>query len=131
MKKPLLVCGSRSSDGIDPREVLNIILDIYFKNDYTEIITGLCPTGVDAIAKGICIKHKIPFKGFPANWKKYGKAAGPIRNDEMARYVSDHNGGLIVFDGGRGTANMLQQAMSIHVKRIKIEYNELGGSDVE
>ncbi|WP_197026348.1 hypothetical protein [Polaribacter sp. Hel_I_88] len=45
---------------------------------------------------------------FPAEWNKFGKAAGPVRNKEMAIYAD----ALIAFWDGksRGTKNMIQLA---------------------
>lgn len=37
-----------------------------------------------------------------ADWQKHGKAAGPIRNEQMAK-VAD---AVALFPGGRGTASM-------------------------
>jgi hypothetical protein len=45
---------------------------------------------------------------FPAKWDKYGKAAGPLRNREMAAYADAL---ILVWDGkSRGSANMLAEA---------------------
>lgn len=48
-------------------------------------------------------------KVFPANWEKHGKAAGPIRNAEMAEFADM----LIAFWDGKssGTKNMIQTAL--------------------
>lgn len=44
---------------------------------------------------------------FPANWTKYGPAAGPIRNAQMAKYADAL---VAVWDGdSKGTANMIQE----------------------
>ena len=51
------------------------------------------------------IDKMITIEEFPANWKKYGKSAGIIRNIDMLQ-----NGDpdiVIGFPGGRGTAHML------------------------
>ncbi len=48
----------------------------------------------------------IPVKSFPADWKMYGKAAGFIRNCQMAKYAER----VVLFPGGRGTAHMRQVA---------------------
>jgi hypothetical protein len=41
---------------------------------------------------------------FPADWKKYKRAAGHIRNKEMLDFGFDL---LIAFPGGPGTTNMI------------------------
>ncbi|KKM72212.1 hypothetical protein LCGC14_1422810, partial [marine sediment metagenome] len=51
---------------------------------------------------------RIPVKKFPANWDKYGKQAGFIRNAEMAQYAD----AVILFPGGRGTDHMYNVARS-------------------
>lgn len=45
---------------------------------------------------------------FQADWKSYGRRAGPIRNSLMADYADM----LIIFPGGRGTTSMVGQAKS-------------------
>jgi hypothetical protein len=59
--------------------------------------------------------HGIQITKFPPNWTKYGKAAGPIRNKQMAEYACLHNGGLIViWDGiSIGTKNMIDEATKL------------------
>lgn len=44
----------------------------------------------------------ISVKRFPADWDKHKKAAGPIRNREMADYAD----AVILFKGGKGTQSM-------------------------
>lgn len=45
-----------------------------------------------------------------ADWNLYGKAAGAIRNTAM---LDDHTPTLVVaFPDGKGTANMVRQAMA-------------------
>lgn len=48
----------------------------------TIIITGRC-RGADRIAEEEARKLKMPVQTFPANWQKYGRSTGPIRNQEM------------------------------------------------
>ena len=47
-------------------------------------------------------EHGIPLVLFPADWDRYGKRAGYIRNDKMARYASEKDGILIAFPVGEG-----------------------------
>ncbi len=39
--------------------------------------------GADQIAGDVCEVHDIPCKEYRADWEKYGRAAGPVRNQEM------------------------------------------------
>jgi hypothetical protein len=69
-----------------------------------EIVSGLAK-GVDTLALEFAKLHNLPVKLFPADWKKYGRFAGPKRNEEMAMYA-DY--GVAVWDGqSRGTKHMI------------------------
>lgn len=71
----------------------------------TEVVSG-CATGADAGGEEWARVHDIPVMPFVPHWKKYGKAAGPIRNAQMAEYAD----ALIAFPGGSGTADMVEKA---------------------
>lgn len=75
--------------------------------EITEIVSGGA-RGADAIGEQYGFDCEIPVKVFPADWDKHGKAAGHIRNAEMAVY-SD---ALVAFWDGksRGTKNMIETA---------------------
>lgn len=70
-----------------------------------EIVCGDA-RGADSLGARYGTLHKIPVIHFPANWDAYGKAAGAIRNEEMAQYGDF----LVAFWDGtsRGTAHMIQ-----------------------
>jgi len=73
----------------------------------TEVVSG-CATGADSFGEQIGTLQGLPIKRFPADWEQYGKAAGPIRNQQMAEYAD----ALIVFpDGGKGTIDMEMRAL--------------------
>jgi hypothetical protein len=70
----------------------------------TLIIHGAAK-GADTLAGRWAKEFNIPVLVFPADWKKYGRRAGPIRNAQM---LSEGKPNLVVaFPGGRGTANMV------------------------
>ena len=74
--------------------------------DPTEIVDGGAK-GIDYLGKKWAIENYKKFKTFPANWDEFGKAAGHIRNGEMAQY-SDAL--LLIWDGeSKGSANMRKQ----------------------
>ena len=76
--------------------------------DITSIVHGGA-RGIDTQAGEWAQLSNLPVQAFPADWKRYGLSAGPLRNEEMARHVGRH-GGLIAFPGGKGTADMLRTA---------------------
>lgn len=66
-------------------------------------------SGVDTLGYRIGNALEIPVSEFPANWKKFGRSAGPIRNREMANAA---DAVLAVWDGeSRGTNDMINQAI--------------------
>lgn len=65
-------------------------------------------------------------KGWPtephnADWGRYGKGAGPKRNQEMVDSGLDL---LIAFPGGKGTADMVRRAEKAGVNIVKAELLE-------
>jgi len=98
----LIVAGSRSIQ--DTELVWQKISDFLSANKVTEFVNGGCPTGPDDDAKCYAEYHCIPTTFFMADWPKHGKAAGPIRNRQMAEYA-DHL--LLIWDGeSKGSLNM-------------------------
>lgn len=64
---------------------------------------------VDLEAKRFAKEYGLRYKGFMADWKKYLRAAGPIRNGEMADYVDEL---LLIWNGcSRGSKSMKKEMM--------------------
>jgi hypothetical protein len=53
------------------------------------IVHGACPSGADSIASGWARSNGVKTEPHPADWHKYGKAAGPRRNREMVALGAD------------------------------------------
>ncbi|MCM6776257.1 hypothetical protein NDR87_18815 [Nocardia sp. CDC159] len=55
------------------------------------VAVGDCPSGVDGYVRGWCAAHlaRSDWRVFEADWARYGRAAGPIRNRAMCRAYSD------------------------------------------
>ena len=97
----VIVAGSR--DIVDRGAVWRSIESLPFP--VTEIVSGTA-RGVDAIAESYANTKGIALQQFPADWDKYGKPAGAIRNKQMAEYADAL---IAVWDGqSRGTKNMIQ-----------------------
>ena len=91
----LLVCGSRDWRDEDR------ILDEITKVEATEIITGDC-RGADSLALKCAARLGLPARVFRAHWAQHGKAAGPIRNQEMVDTQPD-TCLAFVMPGSKGT----------------------------
>ena len=102
----VLICGDRNWD--DKETIEKYILSLPMGS---VIIQGKC-RGADEIARYYAFAYGYEYIDFPADWEKYGKAAGPIRNRQMLDkgdpdiVVAFHND----INQSKGTANMLKQA---------------------
>lgn len=70
-----------------------------------ELVSGGA-SGADRCGEQWATAKGIPIKRFPADWNTHGRAAGPIRNRQMAEYAD----AVALFPGGRGTASMRREA---------------------
>lgn len=110
----LIVAGSRSISVVR-LEAFDIQRLVYLFGlpRPSEIISGGCTSGADAWIEN---NWSGILKIFKADWLKNGKAAGPIRNAEMAEYGDVL---LLIWDGeSKGSSSMKEQM----VKRNKPVY---------
>jgi len=74
-------------------------------------------TGVDEVARQAAKDRRVPFKLYAADWKTYGKAAGPIRNVAM---VKDADVVVAFWDGvSKGTRHTIEAAL-VQRKRLEV-----------
>ena len=90
--------------------------------EITEVVSGRAK-GVDSLGERWAKEHGIPIKPFPADWDKYGRKAGIIRNTQMADYVGSAGALLALWDHQTiGTGNMIETAkkkgLTVYVHRI-------------
>lgn len=87
----------------------------------TEIVSGMAK-GADNLGVAWARFIGLPCAEFPADWEEHGRAAGPIRNAEMAEYAD----ALVAFWDGksRGTKNMIDQAIKRSLLVKVIYYNK-------
>jgi hypothetical protein len=121
----VLICGGRDMDRIDAWNWLE-------RNLYAEIAdaTGVYSPTIDRVIHGgargaddgaddWARSEHVPVVACPADWKKHGKAAGPIRNRMM---LEVHRPDVVVaLPGGRGTANMIMLAEGAGVPVVRVE----------
>ena len=76
--------------------------------------------GADELGKRYAKEHGYALKEFPADWDRNGRAAGPIRNSEMADFLKDveHRSAAFFWDGkSRGTGDCVRK-----IEKAKIPY---------
>jgi hypothetical protein len=102
-----IIAGSRSMRMCDVESAISACLWAF---DITEVVSG-CAQGADRCGERWADVWKIPIKRFPADWKTHGKAAGVIRNRQMAEYADAL---IAVYDGtSPGTAHMIITAKGL------------------
>jgi len=78
--------------------------------------------GADKCADEWAVVNWCRFQEYPADWVKYGKAAGFIRNKQML--VEGKPDLVIAFPGGRGTAMMVKLAREAGVETIVVPFEK-------
>lgn len=115
----VIIAGSRTFNNYDllvkTLQEENLIID--------EVVCGGA-RGADTLGAEWAKKNGVPVKYFNAEWEKYGRVAGIIRNHEMGDYA-DY---LIAFWDGksRGTKDMIDymQQLGKHGKVILFKNKE-------
>ena len=103
METKIIVAGSR---GFNDYQLLSkVLFEIGDKYENASLVSG-CAKGADALAIQFANEHNIQIYKYPADWDTHGKAAGYIRNTEMAN--ASHV--LVAFWDGqsRGTKHMIE-----------------------
>lgn len=85
-----------------------------------EVVSGAAK-GADKLGERYAEERGFPIKRFPADWGTHGKAAGYIRNEEMALYAD----ALIAFwdEQSKGTKHMIDIAELHGLKTRIIKYS--------
>lgn len=112
----VLVCGSRKY--ADRWHVYEVLDAAHAANPISLIIHGGA-TGADALAHAWAEERGIRFARYRAEWKRFGNAAGPIRNQMMLD--REHPDLVIKFPGRTGTADMVRKARAANVPVFTVE----------
>lgn len=106
----LLVTGSRNLIGADHGTwVKTVLTKAHKQHNFTLLVEGGAK-GADSIAAEWAVANQIKVFTYPAEWGKYGKKAGTLRNIEML----DNHPGAIVFafpvKDSKGTRHCIREA---------------------
>jgi len=108
----IIIAGGRNFTNY--KKLCKVCDNILQNQNNIEIVSGAYYKGADKLGEQYAKERGYKIIRFPANWNKYGKAAGPNRNQQMANYAD----ALIAFWDGksRGTLNMIDLAKSRNLK---------------
>lgn len=105
----IIIAGSRDFNDYEllDKEVSSILNSLVGVPMNNMIILSGGAKGADKLGERYSILNKFNLKKYPANWDKYGKSAGFIRNAEMAKLADI----LIAFWDGKskGTKDMIDR----------------------
>lgn len=116
-RKKVIVAGSR---GFSNYSLLEYTLDNILEKFENPIIISGHAKGADSLGEVYAWKHKLNCKVYKADWNKYGRKAGIIRNQDMAR-IGDV---LVAFWDGNsyGTLDMISLAIEYNLKIYVVDY---------
>ena len=127
-QRHILICGGRTQLNYDDFE--KCVLEVLSENNLNdvEIVSGCCK-GVDLLGEEFAHKHDHPVVQFPAEWKKYGRGAGIVRNKQMLEYIASfENSFVIAFWNGtsKGTGYTVNQAKKMGIQVYIYHYDGNG-----
>ncbi len=114
----LIIAGGRDFNNYDlvEKEANEMVSGV----QNVEIISGLAK-GADLLGCRFAEENGYPLRGFAAEWGKFGRAAGPIRNKLMAKNATHL---LAFWDGkSRGTKHMIEYAKELGLGVKVVNYD--------
>jgi hypothetical protein len=123
MSGRVIVAGSRR--GIKTAEVWRTLDRLHASHPIGTVISGACPTGVDAAGEAWARRHGIPVERYSADWSR-GRRAGPERNRRMAREVGADRC-VVIHTGTPGSRSMIREAelAGLPVEVVEVAYREI------
>lgn len=117
-KVKIIIAGSRTFNDFNLVDcaIKHYLKQLNLHRNDIEIISGGAK-GADKLGEAFAKKYNCTLTIYPANWTKYGKSAGYIRNLEMANYAKP-NGILFAFwnNYSKGTKHMIDIANKNNLK---------------
>lgn len=116
----IVVAGCRDYNDYDEaRLFIDQCLTVIRKDNEIIILSGGA-VGADSLGERYARENGFKTELYPADWKKYGRSAGPIRNRQMAEACDC---AICFWDGkSKGTESMLElankYAKPVRIKRI-------------
>ncbi len=118
MEMRVVIAGCRNYNNYkEAKEYIDCCISNIIEENEIIIVSGGAD-GADALGERYAAENGLKLERYPADWKKYGRSAGPRRNRQMAE-ISDYV--ICFWDGqSRGTKSMIEYAKKFE-KPIRIK----------
>ena len=87
--KKVVIAGCRDYNNYNEAKIYIDFCLSNIRKGYDIVIVSGCASGADAIGERYAKENGFDVEKHPADWKTYGRSAGPRRNKQMAE-VSDY-----------------------------------------
>lgn len=117
----VIIAGSRTINNEDL--VFNFLNTVMYHvlnwdGEWEEVISGGAK-GADSLGEWWAQLKGLRIMRFNALWQTHGKSAGPIRNEQMAKYADAL---VLIHDGSKGSLNMLKNAKEQGLPIIELRF---------
>lgn len=118
----VIIAGGR--EFTDPALIERAVELSGWRDEITAVISGRA-NGIDTLGEHWAIGNGVPIIARPADWKRYGLKAGPLRNALMAADAAPDGGLILIWSGfSRGSANMKMEAAKKGLRKFELLVNE-------
>lgn len=115
-----IVCGDR--EWCYRSAIEHALSSLMYERKLSEVVVGGC-RGADRIVAAVARVLGMKVVEMPADWARYSKTAGPIRNRKMLAYLmtaADPDRAVVAFhdrlEASKGTADMVRAAQDADVE---------------
>ena len=121
----VIICGSRDFTDYELlKSECDLLLSYLIKKNINIIIVSGCARGADTLGEQYANERGFTIEKYPANWEKYKKAAGFIRNEEMAKNADACIAFFSSINESKGTKDMINRAQKENLLIKKVYQDE-------
>lgn len=117
----LIVAGGREFNnyGLLAAQITDMAVHGSLRAKAVSIVSGMA-RGADALGAQFAKENNVKLYAMPADWDKYGKRAGFMRNSDMGNFAD----GLLAFWDGKskGTAHMIDYMKQLNKPVHVVKY---------
>ena len=126
-KYRIVICGGRHFNDYEQLKttITNFLKQRKIEVENVEIVSGHCQ-GADMLGEQYAKEYGLNLTIFPADWQKYKRKAGPIRNKQMIEYIMQtENKAVIAFvsENSKGTKQTVLLAKRAGVFVVETHYS--------